>query len=166
MPWACPVRRRKSSCREPPRLRSNVTFGMVNGLLRGGLALGKFCRVDGCGGMNFPAAGARDFGQPSVFTDFSRLARGLQARPVSKTCKQDLREDDGPRLGRAGGTTPVPVPPGERNGPRARGTKTMDNALLVGLSRQVALGRELEVVANNLANINTTGYKADSSIFE
>jgi flagellar basal-body rod protein FlgF/flagellar basal-body rod protein FlgG len=42
----------------------------------------------------------------------------------------------------------------------------MDNALLVGLSRQVALGRELEVVANNLANINTTGYKSDRSIFE
>jgi flagellar basal-body rod protein FlgF len=42
----------------------------------------------------------------------------------------------------------------------------MDNALLIGLSRQVTLGRELEVVANNLANINTTGYKADSSIFE
>jgi len=42
----------------------------------------------------------------------------------------------------------------------------MENALLLGLSRQVALGRELEVVANNLANINTTGYKADRSIFE
>ena len=42
----------------------------------------------------------------------------------------------------------------------------MDNALLIGLSRQVALGRDLEVVANNLANINTTGYKSDSSIFE
>jgi flagellar basal-body rod protein FlgF len=42
----------------------------------------------------------------------------------------------------------------------------MDNTLLIGLSRQVALSRELEVVANNLANINTTGYKADSSIFE
>jgi flagellar basal-body rod protein FlgF len=42
----------------------------------------------------------------------------------------------------------------------------MDNALLIGLSRQVVLSRELEVVANNLANINTTGYKADSSVFE
>jgi flagellar basal-body rod protein FlgF len=42
----------------------------------------------------------------------------------------------------------------------------MENALLLGLSRQVALGRELEVVANNLANINTTGYKTDRSIFE
>jgi len=42
----------------------------------------------------------------------------------------------------------------------------MENALLVGLSRQVTLSRELEVVANNLANINTTGYKSDSSIFE
>jgi flagellar basal-body rod protein FlgF/flagellar basal-body rod protein FlgG len=42
----------------------------------------------------------------------------------------------------------------------------MQNALLVGLSRQVALGRELDVVANNIANINTAGYKADGSIFE
>lgn len=42
----------------------------------------------------------------------------------------------------------------------------MQNALLVGLSRQVALGRELDVVANNIANINTTGYKADGALFE
>ena len=42
----------------------------------------------------------------------------------------------------------------------------MDNALLIGLSRQVVLGRELEVVANNLANMNTTGFKADNSLFE
>jgi flagellar basal-body rod protein FlgF len=42
----------------------------------------------------------------------------------------------------------------------------MQNALLVGLSRQVALSRELDVVANNIANINTTGYKADGSLFE
>jgi flagellar basal-body rod protein FlgF len=42
----------------------------------------------------------------------------------------------------------------------------MENTILVGLSRQVALSRELDVVANNIANINTTGYKADSSLFE
>jgi flagellar basal-body rod protein FlgF len=42
----------------------------------------------------------------------------------------------------------------------------MQNATLIGLSRQVALGRELDVVANNIANINTTGYKADGSLFE
>src|ERR671933_491462 len=42
----------------------------------------------------------------------------------------------------------------------------MENALLVGLSRQVALARELDVVANNIANMNTTGFKADGSIFE
>lgn len=42
----------------------------------------------------------------------------------------------------------------------------MSNALLVGLSRQVALGRELQVVANNIANINTTGFKADGAVFE
>lgn len=42
----------------------------------------------------------------------------------------------------------------------------MENALLVGLSRQVALGRELDVVANNIANINTNGFKADGAVFE
>jgi flagellar basal-body rod protein FlgF len=42
----------------------------------------------------------------------------------------------------------------------------MQNAFLVGLSRQVALSRELDVVANNIANINTFGYKADGSLFE
>jgi flagellar basal-body rod protein FlgF len=42
----------------------------------------------------------------------------------------------------------------------------MDNALLVGLSRQVALQRELDVIANNLANINTNGFKGDSVQFE
>ena len=42
----------------------------------------------------------------------------------------------------------------------------MDNAELIGLSYQVALGRELEVVSNNVANINTTGFKADGAVFE
>lgn len=42
----------------------------------------------------------------------------------------------------------------------------MENTLLVGLSRQVSLSRELDVVANNIANMNTTGYKADGSLFE
>lgn len=42
----------------------------------------------------------------------------------------------------------------------------MENTLLVGLSRQVALERQLGVVANNIANINTTGYKSDTAIFE
>jgi flagellar basal-body rod protein FlgF/flagellar basal-body rod protein FlgG len=42
----------------------------------------------------------------------------------------------------------------------------MSNSALIGLSRQVALSRELDVVANNIANINTTGFKADGSIFE
>jgi flagellar basal-body rod protein FlgF len=42
----------------------------------------------------------------------------------------------------------------------------MENLSLVSLSRQVALERELGVVANNVANINTTGYKADGALFE
>jgi flagellar basal-body rod protein FlgF len=42
----------------------------------------------------------------------------------------------------------------------------MENMLLVGLSRQMTLERELDVVANNVANVNTNGYKADRSLFE
>src|SRR6202012_6280482 len=42
----------------------------------------------------------------------------------------------------------------------------MENALLVGLSRQTVLERQLDVIANNVANVNTAGFKADSSLFE
>ena len=42
----------------------------------------------------------------------------------------------------------------------------MGNHLLVGLSRQVTLERQMDVVANNVANINTNGFKADRSLFE
>ncbi|HEX3938769.1 MAG TPA: flagellar basal-body rod protein FlgF [Xanthobacteraceae bacterium] len=42
----------------------------------------------------------------------------------------------------------------------------MENALLVGLSRQMALTHELDVLANNIANVDTDGYKADHTLFE
>jgi flagellar basal-body rod protein FlgF len=42
----------------------------------------------------------------------------------------------------------------------------MENAFLVGLSRQMSLQHEMGVVANNIANIDTNGFKADFSLFE
>jgi flagellar basal-body rod protein FlgF len=42
----------------------------------------------------------------------------------------------------------------------------MENALLINLSRQTALERQLDVIANNVANVNTAGYKADKTLFE
>ena len=42
----------------------------------------------------------------------------------------------------------------------------MENTLLVGLSRQMVLERQMDVVANNVANVNTNGYKADRSMFQ
>ena len=42
----------------------------------------------------------------------------------------------------------------------------MENALLIGLSRQMVLERQLDVVANNIANVNTTGFKSDQSLFQ
>src|ERR1700674_2688338 len=41
----------------------------------------------------------------------------------------------------------------------------MENAILIGLSRQVTLERQIDMVANNIANLNTTGYKAMKSVF-
>lgn len=41
----------------------------------------------------------------------------------------------------------------------------MENALLIGLSRQNVLGHELDTIANNIANIDTTGFKADKNVF-
>ena len=37
----------------------------------------------------------------------------------------------------------------------------MENALLIGLSRQMALGHELDMIANNIANVDTTGFKVE-----
>jgi len=42
----------------------------------------------------------------------------------------------------------------------------MENTLLIGLSRKVTLERQMDVIANNVANINTNGFKADRSLFE
>src|SRR5690242_21910094 len=42
----------------------------------------------------------------------------------------------------------------------------MENTLLIGLSRQVTLERQMDVIANNVANVSTNGFKADRSLFQ
>jgi len=42
----------------------------------------------------------------------------------------------------------------------------MENAQLIALSRQTALRNQLNVVANNMANINTSGFKTQNLLFE
>ncbi len=41
----------------------------------------------------------------------------------------------------------------------------IENAILVGLSRQVALSRQMDIVANNIANMNTVGFRAEQVMF-
>jgi len=41
----------------------------------------------------------------------------------------------------------------------------MENAQLISLSRQIALQRQMNVVANNVANMNTTGFKSEQVLF-
>jgi len=73
-----------------------------------------------------------------------------------------------PRLGRASRLAGSATQAWEGRGVAdvSRGEKAMENALLIGLSRQTILERQLDVVANNIANVNTSGFKADRSLFE
>lgn len=41
----------------------------------------------------------------------------------------------------------------------------MESPWLIGLSRQVALKREMDVVAHNVANMNTPAFKAERVLF-
>lgn len=42
----------------------------------------------------------------------------------------------------------------------------MENAQLVSLSRQLSLRRELDVIANNVANMTTTGFKREAILYQ
>lgn len=42
----------------------------------------------------------------------------------------------------------------------------MENSIYIGLSRQITLERHMSLLANNVANINTPGFKAQKPIFE
>ena len=47
-----------------------------------------------------------------------------------------------------------------------RGNKlVMENTSLIALSKQSALNRKMAILANNLANMNTTGFKGDKMMF-
>ena len=41
----------------------------------------------------------------------------------------------------------------------------MDNGIYASLTRQSGLMREMRVIANNIANANTTGYRREGVIF-
>ncbi len=102
-----------------------------------------------------PRAGTRDFRLSYlIYIRLYHLARRLQriGQPPAWESLRRLLRQGWPREGVAL--------------PDWKGRMPMENALLVGLSRQVALARELDVVANNIANLNTTGFKADGSLFE
>lgn len=51
-------------------------------------------------------------------------------------------------------------------GPERIRVGAMDNSLLVSLSQQLAAYRAMDVIANNLANVSTPGFKRESAKFE
>jgi flagellar basal-body rod protein FlgF len=65
---------------------------------------------------------------------------------------------------------PEKVRPAVGEGRRAdiehEGGSFVDNTMLVGLSRQMVLRRELDIAANNLANLGTTGFKSEGLVFQ
>lgn len=42
----------------------------------------------------------------------------------------------------------------------------MENSIYIGLSRQLTLQRDMNIVANNIANVNTPGYRGQNLVFE
>ncbi len=42
----------------------------------------------------------------------------------------------------------------------------MENSIYIGLSRQMALSRDMQIISNNVANMNTTGYRGQNLVFE
>lgn len=55
---------------------------------------------------------------------------------------------------------------GRRSGLQNSECPAMDNVGLITLSRQIALRRQMDIVANNIANMNTSGFKSESALFE
>ncbi|HEY0902133.1 MAG TPA: flagellar hook-basal body complex protein, partial [Micavibrio sp.] len=41
----------------------------------------------------------------------------------------------------------------------------MENSIYIGLSRQRALQEQMDTVANNIANLNTPGYRQNNMVF-
>ena len=41
----------------------------------------------------------------------------------------------------------------------------MDNTKYIALSRQMGLWKQMDIVSNNMANMNTSGFKQDEAIF-
>src|SRR3989344_1716990 len=80
---------------------------------------------------------------------------GIFRRPAPVnfvSCWNSLAFWFGPKIAGSGGRKVV------RQGPPVK----MDNALYVGLSQQMVLRREMEIIANNIANLDTTGFKVES----
>ncbi|MBE6453125.1 MAG: flagellar basal-body rod protein FlgF [Alphaproteobacteria bacterium] len=45
------------------------------------------------------------------------------------------------------------------------GENIMDNTNYIALSRQMALWKQMDILSNNMANMNTSGYKQDQALF-
>ncbi|HER26281.1 MAG TPA: flagellar hook-basal body complex protein, partial [Rhodospirillales bacterium] len=45
------------------------------------------------------------------------------------------------------------------------GKVAMENTLIIALSKQSVIKREMAVIANNIANMNTTGFKSEKMMF-
>lgn len=55
--------------------------------------------------------------------------------------------------------------PKNRQAKKYEGGLTMENVTYIGISQQMALQQQIEVTANNIANMNTPGFKAQNVLF-
>jgi flagellar basal-body rod protein FlgF len=55
---------------------------------------------------------------------------------------------------------------GEAGTPAAQGAATMETTAYIALSRQMALRRQMDVIANNIANMTASAFKAEALLYE
>lgn len=55
---------------------------------------------------------------------------------------------------------------GEAHKQERKGLREMENLSYISLSQQTALKRQMDIVANNIANMSTPGFKSESVLFE
>ena len=123
---------------------------MVNGSFRR-TARGKFCRVQARQTAHSAGPAAPRISPNHLIHSVFRVGTGSASDRASRGLGERAARRDGLAPGRAT--------------PSLKGSKADGEHPSLGLSRQIALRRELDVVANNIANLNTTGFKADGAVF-
>ena len=99
----------------------------------------------------------------NVVKEWFKLPGAARFDPASFSARRPRR------CGKANKIGPFPLArrlQSSRRADQKGSAEAMDNSLLVSLSQQLAAYRAMDVIANNLANVSTPGFKREAAKFE